>query len=102
MNLGNVGKRMRLQCKPCGWPPPEGATMEAVQFHFKVDHDTSDVALDLFPACRCGEAMTHAESVTRGNETTDFFRCGVCGNTGYVLRADVEKNWRHGIQPPKE
>lgn len=86
MNLGNLAKRMRLQCKPCGWVPPESATMEAVQLHFQVDHDMDQVKLDLVPACRCGEAMTHAESVTHSGEATDFFRCGVCGNTGHVTR----------------
>jgi hypothetical protein len=90
MNLGSLHKRLRLQCKPCGWVAPESITMEAVQLHFQVDHDTSDVTLDLVPACRCGEAMTHAESVTVRGEITDFFRCGVCGNTGYVNRKDVK------------
>jgi hypothetical protein len=86
MNIGNLNKRLRLQCKTCGWVPPEGAQMEAVQLHFQVDHDTDGVELDLLPACRCGESMTHAESATAHGATTDFFRCGVCGNTGHVTR----------------
>lgn len=90
-NLGNVGKRMRLQCGPCGWVPPEGTTMEAVQLHFQVDHDADAVALDLVAACRCGEAMEHTGSAGNGKQATDFFRCGVDGNTGYVLRSDVER-----------
>lgn len=89
-NLGNLYKRLRLQCKPCGWVPPEGMPMEGVQMHFQVDHDTSDVTLDLLPACPCGEAMEHTESAGSGKQITDFFRCGVDGNTGYVNRKDVK------------
>jgi len=84
--MGNLNKRLRLQCKPCGWRPPEGMQMEGVQLHFQVDHDTDAVALDLVPVCRCGEAMTFTESATHHGETTDSFRCGVCGNTGYITR----------------
>ena len=91
-NLGNLAKRLRLQCKTCGWPCPDDTEMEAVQLHFQVDHDTSAVTLDLVPACRCGEAMEHVESVTRGTATTDFFRCGVDGNTGDVDRKDVPRS----------
>lgn len=89
-SMGNLGNRMRLQCKPCGWVPPEGMQMEGVQLHFQVDHDTDKVTLDLVPACRCGEAMTFAESAGSGDRVTDFFCCGVCGNTGYVNRKDVK------------
>jgi hypothetical protein len=89
VNLGNLYRRLRLQCKPCGWVPPEGMPMEGVQLHFQVDHDTSGVTLDLVPACRCGEAMTCTETAAARGEVTDFFRCGVCGSTGYVNRKDV-------------
>jgi hypothetical protein len=85
-NLGNLARRMRLQCHPCGWVPPDATVMQAVQLHFQVDHDTSDIRLDLVPACRCGEAMTHTGSAAHGGEATDFFRCGVDGNTGYITR----------------
>jgi hypothetical protein len=61
-------------------------TVEALQLHFQVNHDTDEVTLDLVPACRCGEAMTHTESVTARGETTDLYRCGVCGSTGHVTR----------------
>ena len=84
--LGNLNNRLRLQCHTCGWVPPEDTTMEAVQLHFQVDHDSSDVKLDLVPACRCGEAMTPTQSHTVRGQTTDFYRCGVCSNTGYVTR----------------
>lgn len=85
-SLGNLAKRLRLQCHSCGWVPPEDITMEAVQLHFQVDHDTDECKLDLVPACRCGEAMMLTESVTHSGETMDSFHCGVCGNTGYVTR----------------
>ena len=86
MSLGNINDRLRLQCKPCGATWPGETTMEAVQLHFQVGHDTDDVKLDLIPACRCGASMTHAESATARGLTTDFWRCGACGNTGYVTR----------------
>lgn len=86
MNLGNVNNSMRLQCQTCGWPPPEDAKMEAVQLHFQVDHDTNDVKLDLVAACKCGEAMTLVQSHTHKGITTNFYCCGVDGNTGYTTR----------------
>ena len=85
-NLGNVGKRMRLQCSGCEWLPPEDATMEAVQLHFQVEHDADEVKLNLVVICRCGAVMTYTESAEHGGETIDFFRCGPCGNTGYAVR----------------
>lgn len=85
-NLGNLNKRLRLQCQRCGWPPPEDMPMEGVQLHFQVDHDTDGVALELIPACRCGEAMTLTTSATHSGITTDFFRCGVDGTTGHTTR----------------
>ncbi|HEV2451643.1 MAG TPA: hypothetical protein VGS62_06935 [Streptosporangiaceae bacterium] len=91
MNLGNINKRLRLQCHVCGWVPPEDAAVGAVQLHFQVDHDTSDCKLDLVPACRCGEAMTHTGSSAHGKDVTDYFKCGVCGNTGYVTRKEGEQ-----------
>lgn len=85
-DLGSRAASMRLQCKPCGWIPPEGMVMEGVQMHFQVDHDTDEVTLDLVPACTCGEAMTHTGSRPTGGGFKDYFACGVCGNTGYVRR----------------
>jgi hypothetical protein len=85
-NLGSLNNRLRLQCHYCGWPLPDDMTMEGAQLHFQVDHDTDEVKLDLVPACRCSEAMTHTESHTAGKQITDFFRCGVCSSTGYTTR----------------
>lgn len=86
-DLGNVAPAMRLQCKPCGWAPPPDMQMEGVQLHFQVDHDTDDVTLDLVAVCSCGEAMALTESRPTGGGTKDYFKCGVCGNTGHVVRS---------------
>jgi hypothetical protein len=86
-DLGNRGKTLRLQCKHCGWVPPEDMTMGHAQLHFQVDHDTDEVKFDLVPVCACGEAMEVAESrpwPTGG--VKDYLKCGVCGNTGYLRR----------------
>lgn len=81
-DLGNLNSSLRLQCKPCGWRPPDDAAMEAVQLHFQVEHDTDAVTLDLLPVCTCGAAMEH----TGTSHFKDYFRCGACGNTGFVKR----------------
>ena len=85
-DLGNRNASLRLQCKPCGWVPPEGMAMEGVQLHFQVDHDTDAVTLDLVPVCTCGEAMTVTESRPTGGGTKDYVACGVCGNIGFIKR----------------
>ena len=86
VNLGNLGKRMRLECSACGWIPPEDTTMEAVQLHCQVEHDTDQVRLNLAAGCRCGATMRVAGSATHGGRTMDSFRCEACGNTGYTDR----------------
>ena len=88
-DLGNRGASMRLQCKPCGWVPPEDMAMEGVQLHFQVDHDTDAVTFDLVAVCTCGEAMTITDSRATGGGTKDYLVCGVCGNTGYVRRQET-------------
>ena len=85
-DLGNRNASMRLQCKPCGWVPPDDMVMEGVLLHFQVEHDTDEVTLDLVPVCTCGEAMTLTDSRPAFGQVKDYFRCGVCGNTGYVRR----------------
>lgn len=85
-DLGNLNRSMRLQCKPCGWRPPDDATMEAVQLHFQVEHDTDAVTLDLVAVCACGAAMTHVRSAPTGGGVKDHMACGACGNTGFVKR----------------
>lgn len=73
---------MRLQCKRCGWPPPEDMTIEDAQLHFQVEHDTDEVRFDLVAVCTCGEAM----EVLPGRGSKDYLMCGVCRNTGYLIR----------------
>jgi hypothetical protein len=89
-DLGNRNASMRLQCNACGWPLPDGMTMEAALLHFQVEHDTDEVKLDLVPACTCGEAMTHTDSRPTGGGMKDYFECGVCGSTGHVRREVTE------------
>lgn len=90
VNLGSRNRHMRLQCQPCGWVPPEDMQMEGVQLHFQVDHDTDDVTLDLVAACACGEAMTVTGTRPAGpGEVKDYLSCGVCGNTGYIVRGEA-------------
>jgi hypothetical protein len=86
-DLGNRGSSMRLQCKPCGWVPPEGMTMEHAQLHFQVEHDTDEVTFDLVAVCSCGEAMTVTDSSPTGGGVKDYLECGVCGNTGHLRRS---------------
>lgn len=85
-DLGNRNASMRLQCQPCGWPLPDGMTMEAAQMHFQVDHDTDEVTLDLVAVCTCGEAMAHTGTRPTGGGFKDYVKCGVCGSTGYIRR----------------
>jgi hypothetical protein len=85
-DLGNRNASMRLQCKHCGWVPPEGMTIGDAQLHFQVDHDTDEVKFDLVAVCTCGEAMTHTTSKPTGGGFKDYLVCGVCGNTGFVKR----------------
>jgi hypothetical protein len=85
-DLGNLNRSMRLQCKTCGWRPPEDAIMEAVQLHFQVEHDTDAVTLDLVPVCSCGSAMTHVRTAPTGGGFKDHMTCDACGSTGFVKR----------------
>lgn len=85
-DLGNRATSMRLQCKTCRWVPPDDMVMEGAQLHFQVDHDTDEITLDLVAVCSCGEAMTHTGSRPTGGGTKDYFRCGICGNTGHIYR----------------
>lgn len=87
-DLGNRASSMRLQCKRCLWVPPEDATMEAVQLHVQVEHDTDEVALDLVAACSCDAAMTVTESRPTGGGTKDYLECPECGNTGHEVRRE--------------
>lgn len=87
-DLGNIARSLTLQCKDCGWRPPEDATMEAVQLHFQVEHDTDKVTLDLVAVCACGATMGHAASRPTGGGFKDYFRCPADGNTGFVIRKD--------------
>lgn len=85
-DLGNRIASMRLQCKPCGWVPPDDMPMEGAQLHFQVEHDTDKVTFDLVAVCTCGEAMTVTDSRPTGGGIKDYMVCGVCGSTGYVRR----------------
>lgn len=86
-DLGSRNRRMRLQCQPCGWRPPEDATMEAVQLHFQVEHDTDKVTLDLVALCSCGAAMTVTNTRPAGpGQVKDYLSCAACGNTGHLTR----------------
>jgi len=85
-DLGNLNRTLRLQCKECQWRPPEDATMEAVQLHFQVDHDTDKVTLDLAAVCTCGASMAHVRTAPTGGGFKDYMRCAACGNTGFVKR----------------
>ena len=85
-DLGNRTKSMRLQCKQCGWVPPEDMTARDAQLHFQMDHDTDEMKLDLVAACTCGEAMAFTVSRPTGGGIKDYLECGVCGNTGFVRR----------------
>lgn len=86
MDLGNLNKSLRLQCKQCDYRPPEDMTVEAVQLHFQVEHDTDEVTLDLVPVCACGASMTHVRSAPTGGGIKDHVKCGACGSTGFVRR----------------
>ena len=85
-DLGNRAASMRLQCRHCGWIPPESMTVQDARLHFQVDHDTDQVTFDLVPVCTCGAAMTHVRSAPTGGGIKDHVRCGACGNTGFVKR----------------
>lgn len=80
---------MRLQCKPCGWVPPDDMPMEGAQLHFQVEHDSDEVKFDLVAARSCGAAMEHTETRPTGGGFKDYMRCPACGNTGYVRRDEV-------------
>ena len=85
-NLGNRGSFMRLQCRLCGWLPPEDMEMGHVQLHFQVEHDTDLETFDLVAACSCGAAMTVTETRPTGGGFKDYLACGACGNKGHVRR----------------
>ena len=85
-DLGNLNRSMRLQCKACGWRPPEDAIMEAVKLHLQVEHDTDAVTLDLAVVCSCGSAMAHVRTAPTGGGFKDHMTCGACGSTGFVKR----------------
>lgn len=85
-DLGNRCSSLRLQCKHCGWPAPDGMTIRDAQLHFQVDHDTDEVKFDLAPVCTCGEVMAVTDSRPTGGGVKDYLRCGACGNTGYLRR----------------
>jgi hypothetical protein len=85
-DLGNLNDSLRLQCKECSWRPPDGASMEAVQLHCQVEHDTDKVALNLVPVCSCGASMEHTATKPTGGGFKDYVKCGACGNTGFVKR----------------
>jgi hypothetical protein len=85
-DIGNRAPSMRLQCKRCGWVPPEDMTMRDAQLHFQVEHDTDEVKFDLVAVCTCGEAMTVTDSHPTGGGIKDYLLCGVCGNTGHLRR----------------
>lgn len=85
-DLGNLNKSLQLHCKDCGWRPPEDATMEAVQLHCQVEHDTDEVTLDLLAVCSCGAAMGHVRTAPTGGGFKDYVKCGACGNTGFLKR----------------
>jgi hypothetical protein len=89
-DLGNRNDSMRLQCKTCGWVPPEDMTMGHAHLHFQVEHDTDAVTFALVPVCACGEAMDITNSSPTGGGIKDYLLCGVCGNTGYVRRLPDE------------
>jgi hypothetical protein len=86
-DLGNITRSIRLQCQLCPWRPPDDTTMEAAQLHCQVDHDTSEVQLELVPVCSCGAAMIHTETKRTGGGFKDYVECRACGNTGFVKRA---------------
>lgn len=87
LNLGNLNRRLRLWCRHCGDTWPEDTVLEAIQLHHQVEHDVSDIKLDLLPQCRCGAAMAVTRaSAQAGREITDFFGCPACGAGGYTTR----------------
>ena len=99
-DLGNLFRSLSLHCKECGQRWADGTTMEAVQLHCQVEHDTDKVALDLLPVCSCGAAMEHSESKPGGGHFKDYFKCAACGNTGFIRRDDVQKHAKHGFTRP--
>lgn len=87
-DLGNITRRLRLECKRCQWVPPTDMQMAVVEAHFDVDHDTGNIELNLVPACTCGTTMEHTGSRPTGGGSKDYFRCPADGNTGFALRKD--------------
>lgn len=84
-DLGKLNKSLRLKCKRCEYLPPETATVEAVQLHCQVEHDTDEVELDMVALCACGAVMEH----TGSGHFKDYFKCAACGNTGHVKRDEL-------------
>lgn len=100
-DLGNLYERMRLECKHCGWVPPEDMEMAIVQAHMDMDHDLrGEVHLNLVPACECGNTMGHTRSSSAGGSRKDYFRCPIDGNTGFVLLSDVQERAKKGFTKP--
>lgn len=86
-DLGNLNARLALVCGTCALIPPTGVTMGVVQAHFKGEHDTDHVTLELRPICPCGQAMTVAVAVDDGRPRfKDHAVCAACGSTGFVKR----------------
>ncbi len=72
-----------LLCQTCGWRPDENLTVGLVKAHFEVEHDTSEVRLDLVALCpRCAAAMRF----THHHAGRDHHVCDGCRRTRTIRR----------------
>jgi len=72
-----------LLCKTCRLRLANDATMAVVEQHFALEHQTTDLRLELVAICpRCDEPMRH--DYTLG--LVDVFACDRCHRTRRVRR----------------
>ncbi len=77
-----------LVCQLCRWRPPEGEPVSLVAAHFDVDHDTTDVRMELVAWCdRCDQQMTYDRtSAIRGGGQKHHYSCGRCHRSTVVTQ----------------
>lgn len=79
----DVPEGMALTCRTCGWRPGGDLPMGLVAAHFRTEHDTDEVLLDLVVLCyRCDRPMTYE----RSRAGRDIFACDPCQRTRSVRR----------------
>jgi transposase-like protein len=84
VDLNDAG--LVLVCQLCRWRPPNDLTMTLVATHFDVDHDSTDIRLELTAWCeRCDQEMTLDRTEgTKAGGWKHHYSCGQCHRSHVV------------------